>query len=187
MKVSASDLQKGNFVNHANDIWQVVKTEHNFHGRGSANFRFKFKSVKNQNTIEMTYKPDNAVDRIDVDSYQMQFLYKTGDSYTFMNEQTYEQVELASAIVGDFGPYMKEGQQVYIMLHDGTPLAIRPPASVRLIVTEAEDAVKGDTATNAKKSVKVESGATVNVPIFIKKGDVIVVNPETGEYIERSN
>jgi hypothetical protein len=78
-------------------------------------------------------------------------------------------------------------QQVYVMLHDGKPLAIRPPASVRLEVVEAEDAVKGDTATNAKKPVKVESGATVNVPIFIKKGDMIVINPEDGSYIERSN
>jgi elongation factor P len=104
-----------------------------------------------------------------------------------MNEQTYEQVELPAQMVEDFAPYMKEGQQVYVMLHDGKPLAIRPPASVRLEVVEAEDAVKGDTATNAKKPVKVESGATVNVPIFIKKGDMIVINPEDGSYIERSN
>jgi elongation factor P len=92
MKAAASSLQKGNFVNHNGDIWQIVKAEHNFHGRGSANYRFKYKSVKNANTIEVTCKPDNLFDRIDVDSIQMQYLYKTGDSYTFMNEQTYEQV-----------------------------------------------------------------------------------------------
>ena len=187
MRVSASDLQKGSFVNHAGDIWQVVKIEHNFRGRGSANFRFKLKSVKNENTVELTLKPDNAIDQIDVDSHQMQFLYKGGSTYTFMNEQTYEQIELPDSIVGDFGLFLKEGQQIYIMLHDGKPLAIRPPASVRLKVIEAEDAVKGDTATGAKKIVKVESGAQVTVPIFIRRNDVIVVNPETGEYIERSN
>lgn len=187
MKVAASSLQKGNFVNHTGIIWQIVKAEHNFHGRGSANYRFKFKSVINENTVEVTCKPDNLFDRIDVDSIQMQFLYKSGDGFTFMNEQTYEQVDLEKHVVGDFAQYMKEGQQVYIMLHDGKPLAIRPPASVRLTVTESEEAVKGDTATNAKKPVKVESGATVMVPIFIKKGDTIVINPEDGSYIERSN
>src|SRR3989338_4376239 len=118
MKVPARELQKGSFLMYNGGIYTIVKAEHNFHGRGSANYRFKLKSVDTPASFEVTCKPDNSFDQIDVSSIQMQYLYRTGDSYTFMNEQTYEQFELPERIVSDFSDYMKEGQQVYIMFYD---------------------------------------------------------------------
>ena len=107
--------------------------------------------------------------------------------FTFMNNQTYEQYELKAEVIGDFAKYLKEGQSIYILLHDGQALSIRPPHTVKLKVIEAHDAVKGDTASGAKKIVKLETGVTISVPLFIKKGDIISVNPETGEYLERTS
>lgn len=186
MKVTASSLKKGDFVELDGNIFTVAKFEHNFHGRGSANIRIKVKNVATGGTTENTYKPDNLVEKIEVESILMQFLFAGTSTLTFMNEQTYEQLELPKEMVGEFLPYLKEGQQMYIMLHNDKAIAVRPPQSVRLQVVEAEDAVKGDTTTNARKPVKLETGATVYVPLFIKKGEVITIDPETGDYIERA-
>lgn len=186
MKVAASTLKKNDFIELNGSIFVVQKFEHNFHGRGSANIRIKVKNVTSGATTENTYKPDNLVEQISIESVQMQFLFAGSDSLTFMNEQTYEQLELNKSLIGDFLPYLKDGQQMYILLHNGTAVAVRPPQSVKLQVIEAEDAVKGDTATNAKKPAMLETGATVFVPLFIKKGETITVDPETGTYIERA-
>lgn len=186
MKVTASSLKKGDFVELNGSIFSVQKFEHNFHGRGSANIRIKVKNVATGGTTEQTYKPDNLVEQITVESILMQFLFAGNETLTFMNEQTYEQIEMDKELVGDFLPYLKEGQQMYVMFHNDKPLAVRPPQSVRLQVVEAEDAVKGDTATNAKKPVTLETGAIVYVPLFIKKGETITIDPETGAYIERA-
>ncbi len=186
MKVTASSLKKGDFIEMDGNIFTVVKFEHNFHGRGSANIRIKVKNVATGGTTENTYKPDNLVEKIDVESILMQFLFAGATTLTFMNEQTYEQLELPKEMVGDFLLYLKEGQQMYIMLHNDKAISVRPPQSVRLQVVEAEDAVKGDTTTNARKPVKLETGATVYVPLFIKKGETITIDPETGDYIERA-
>ncbi|KXK12059.1 MAG: Elongation factor P [Microgenomates bacterium OLB23] len=186
MKVTASSLKKGDFVELNGSIFTVVKFEHNFHGRGSANIRIKVKNVATGGTTENTFKPDNLIEQISVESTLMQFLFAGSDTLTFMNEQTYEQFELDKDLVGEFLPYLKEGQQMYVLFHNDKALAVRPPQSVRLQVIEAEDAVKGDTATNAKKPVTLETGAVVYVPLFIKKGEVITIDPETGSYIERA-
>lgn len=186
MKTGAGQLKKGNFIKHANDIFQVVKISHSHVGRGSANLKIKVKSVTAGNTLELGFKPDNTVERVQVESILMQYLYNDGTNMTFMNDQTYEQVEIPVATAGKLVNYLSEGQQMYVALHDGKPLAVVPPSKVRLKVTEAEDAVKGNTAQGAKKPVTVESGATVNVPLFIKKGETIAINPETGEYVERA-
>ena len=186
MKTSAGQLKKGNFIEHANDIFQIVKIDHSHVGRGSANLKIKVKSVTVGNTLELGFKPDNTVEQVQVDSILMQYLYHDGTHMTFMNDQTYDQVEVPVAAAGKVLDYLSEGQKVYVALHDDKPLAIVPPSKVRLKVTEAEEAVKGNTAQGAKKSVTVETGATVMVPLFIKKGETIAINPENGEYVERA-
>lgn len=186
MKALTSSLKKGHFLSHTGGIWQIVKVEHSHVGRGSANYRIKIKSVTTGNTLEVTAKPDTIFDQVQVESILMQYLYNDGKMYTFMNDQTYEQFEVPSEAIGDLGKYLKEGQTLYVALHDDTPLAVVPPAKVRLQVKEAPDAVRGDTAQGAKKQVTLETGATVMVPLFIKQGEMIAVNPETGEYVERA-
>ena len=187
MKTSAGNIKKGDFTAFDSDIYQVIKIEHNFRGRGQANLKFKLKGLKTGNTIEKTYGPDNSVEWIDVDTVEVHYLYQNAGILTFMNNQTYEQYELKAEVIGDFAKYLKEGQSIYILLHDGQALSIRPPHTVKLKVIEAHDAVKGDTASGAKKIVKLETGVTISVPLFIKKGDIISVNPETGEYLERTS
>jgi elongation factor P len=186
MKALASSLKKGYFISHAGGIWQISKTEHSHVGRGSANYRFKIKSVANGNSLEVTAKPDTLFEQVQVESILMQYLYNDGQNYTFMNDQTYEQVEVPAAAVGDLGQYLKEGQTMYIAIHNEQALAVVAPPKVRLQVTEAPAAVKGDTAQGAKKQVTLETGAKVMVPLFIKQGEVIAINPETGEYLERA-
>lgn len=186
MKASAGSLKKGNFIEHNGDIYQIQKIDHSHVGRGSANLKMKAKNVSAGNTLEFSFKPDNTVEQVQVDSIHLQYLYHDGTNMTFMNDQTYEQVEVPVETGGDIINYLKEGQKVFVAMHDDNALAIIPPSKVRLQVTEAEDAVKGNTAQGAKKQVTLETGATVMVPLFIKQGEMIAVNPESGEYVERA-
>lgn len=186
MKALASSIKKNFFIEHAGDIYQVVKLDHSHVGRGSANLKFKIKSVANGNTLEITTKPDTALEQVSVQSKKMQYLYKDSHFLTFMDPESYEQVQVPATTAEDFINFLKEGEEMFVILHDETPLAVRPPQKVSLIVTESHDAAKGNTATNAKKPVIVETGAEVMVPIFIKKGEHIFINPENGEYLERN-
>ncbi len=185
MKTTAGATSKGDFIELNGHIFQIQNIEHNFRGRGSANLRLKLKNLSTGNTVEETFKPDNTLESVSVDAVEVHFLFKDNLNLTFMNPRTYEQFELNAQAVGNFINYLKEGQSIYAFMNNGTCLAIRPPNSVVLKVTEAEDAVKGNTASGARKIVTLETGAKVNVPLFIKKGESIVINPETGEYIER--
>ncbi len=185
MKKEASSLKKGDFILHNNDIWQVQKTEFNYRGRGSANVSARIRNVLLGTTIENGTKSSFEYEIPDIEQVQGQYLYKDATKLYFMNPQTYEQIEVDIKKTGSMSDFMKEGDLTYILTHNGEPITVRPPISVRLVVTQADDAAKGDTATTAKKDVTLETGITVKVPLFIKKGDTIVVNPETGEYVER--
>lgn len=185
MKTSAASLKKGQFVLLNGSMWQVLKTDFNYRGRGSASVKTRIRNVESGAVLEHTTKSDYVFDTPEVDVVQMQFLYKDGQFVHFMELHTFEQHQVAVGIVGDVVNYLKEGDLLYVLLYEGKPLTIRPPQSVRLKIIEADDAVKGDTATAPKKTAVVETGVSVKVPLFIKKGDTIVINPETGEYIER--
>jgi elongation factor P len=185
MKVSAGNLKKGEFVYHQGEIWQVQKAEFYSPGKGSALMKAKIKNVLNAKNIDYTYKSNEIVDTVDVESIEMQYLYKDNEFVYFMNERTYNQYQLPVGVVGDMAQFMKEGNKYYIYIHNDVPLSIRPSMSERLKVIETEDAVKGDTVSGAKKIAKLETGATVMVPLFVKQGDVISVNPETREYTGR--
>lgn len=154
-------------------------------GKGSALMKARIKNLLTGKNVEYAYKSNEQVEVLDVQSVEMQYLYKDNESLYFMDERTYNQFSLPLNIVGSVYKYFKEGDKMYVYLHEDKPLTIRPPLSVKLKVVEAENADKGDTVTGAKKSVKVETGATVMVPLFIKVGETITVNPETGEYTGR--
>ncbi len=186
MKVNAGNLKKANFIMHKGSVYQVVKTEFYSPGKGSALMRTKLKSVSTGKNVEYTFKSNEMIDTLDVEAKEVQFLYSDNESLYFMDPQTFEQYYLSKDIAGSIANFLKEGVNCYIYLHDGKVLNIRPPQSVRLKVVEAEEAIKGDRVGGAKRPVKVETGVSVMAPLFIKKGDVIVVNPETGEYVERA-
>jgi elongation factor P len=185
MKTYAGNLKKGEFILYQNEPWQIQKTEFYSPGKGSALMKVKIKNVVSGKNIDYTFKSNETVETLEVQSSEMQYLYKDGENLYFMDQQSYNQYELSLNAVGDVADYLKDGEGYYVYMLNDKPLTIRPPASVRLTVTETEDAAKGDTVSGGKKPAVLETGTTVQVPLFIKVGDVLMVNPETGEYVER--
>lgn len=187
MSTQAGNLKKGEFISYIDHIWQVQKTEFYSPGKGSALMRTKMKNVITGKNIDYTFKSNESVETVDVRSVEMQYLYKDKDSAFFMDNQTFVQYEILRSVIGKVIEFFKEGETMYVYMHEDKALNIRPPASVTLKIIQTEDAVKGDTVSGAKKEAELETGAKVLVPLFIKKGEVIIVNPETGTYTARAN
>lgn len=185
MKTNAGNLSKGDFVFYNSEVCQVQKTEFYSPGKGSALMRTKLKNVITGKSVDYTFKSQETVETLEVNSVEMQYLYKDAEFLYFMDERTYQQYQVRLEVVGSVTDFMKEGNKYFVFLHDDKVLNVRPSASERLQVVETEEAVKGDTVSGAKKPAVVETGATVMVPLFVKKGDIITVNPETGAYGER--
>ena len=185
MKVNAGNLKKGDFITYQNEVWQVQKADFYSPGKGSALMKSKIKSIVSGKNIDYTFKSQEQVETLDVSSVEMQYLYADNENLYFMNERTFEQYQLPRTVVGTIVNYLKEGTKHFVYLYNDKPLIMRPPASVNLKVIAAEDAAKGDTVSGAKKPATLETGATVMIPLFVKVGEVISVNPETGEYTGR--
>lgn len=185
MKTQAGNVKKGEFISHQNEIWQIQKAEFYSPGKGSALMKARIKNILNGKNIDMAFKSSESVDVIDVMSVEMQYLYKDTENMYFMDEKSYEQYTVPLSIVGDVALYFKENNKYFVYVYNEKPISVRPPLSVKLKVIETEDAARGDTVSGAKKVARVETGVTVMVPLFVKKGDHITVNPETGAYGER--
>ncbi|NMB84555.1 elongation factor P [Candidatus Roizmanbacteria bacterium] len=185
MRTNAGNLKKGEFVKYQNEIWQIQKADFYSPGKGSALMKTKIKNILSGKNIDYTFKSNEQVETLDVESIEMQFLYKDAENLYFMDERTYNQYPVPLQIVGEVASFIKEGDKIYVYLSNEKALNIRPPMSVRLKVVETEEAVKGDTVSGAKKPAKLETGVTIMVPLFVKAGEVILVNPETGTYSER--
>lgn len=182
-----SDIKNGIFLDFKGAIHVVTDFQHVNPGKGSAFVRTKMKDIQTGKTLEHTFKSGETIEMVEMDRSTMQFLYKDGDSYNFMDTETYEQAAIGTEIIGDDGQYLKEGMEVTVTSLDGVPMTVILPKKVTLKVTEAAPAVKGDTASgNVKKEVTLETGMKIGVPIFVKQGDDIVVNTESGEYVERA-
>jgi elongation factor P len=187
MKTNAGNIKKSDFINYQNDIWQVVKAEFYSPGKGSALMKTKIKNQKTGKVIDVTFKSNEMVETLAVEIREMVFLYKDNENLYFMDERSFEQFSLSLAVVGEVANYIKENLKIYTLVFEDKIINIRPPMSVTLQVTKTEEAIKGDTVTGAKKPAVVETGAKVMVPLFIKKGDFISINPETGEYTGKVN
>ncbi len=185
MKTNAGNLKKGEFIYYQNDIYQVERADFYSPGKGSAIMRTRLKNIVSGKNIEYIFKSNEQLEVLEVESIEMQFLYKDKENIYFMNEKNYNQYTLPIQVVGDVANFLKEGSKYFVYIHDEKPLNVRPPMNVKLKVVETEEAIKGDTVTGAKKPAKVETGIIIMVPLFVKKGDIITVNPETGEYGER--
>lgn len=186
MQINAGNLKKGDFISYQNEIWQIQKADFYSPGKGSALMKLKVKNILSGKTIDLTFKSNENVEVIEVNSVEMQFLYKDNENLYFMDEKTFNQYSVPIKHVGNVSNFLKEGIKVYVYLHDDQALTIRPPMSVRLKVIKTEMAVKGDTVSGAKKPAQLETGITIMVPLFIKEGETVIVNPETGEYMERA-
>ena len=183
---STSDIRKGLCIHYNNDIYKIIEFLHVKPGKGPAFVRTKLKSVTSGKVIDNTFSAGHKIEDVRVETRKYQFLYAEADMYHFMNKEDYNQIELQESIL-DQPKLMKEGEVVTIMINteDSSPLSVEMPASVILEITHAEPGVKGNTATNATKPATAETGAKINVPLFINEGDKIKVDTEKGTYIER--
>lgn len=186
MKTYAGGLKKGDFIIHQGSINQVIRTEFYSPGKGSALMHTKLKNVQTGKTVDYAFKSNEDVETVEVNSIEMQYMYKDAESLYFMNAQTYDQVAVPVGMAEGFVQYLKEGDKLYVFMQEDKALSVRAPLTVRLKITHTEDAVKGDTVSNARKPATTETGATVMVPLFVKAGEVVTINPETGEYVGRS-
>ncbi len=184
---SISNFRRGMTVNYNDDIYVITEFQHVTQSRGRAMIKTKLKNVKTGRVIENTFRTTDKVEEIRLDDKEMQYLYADGENFYFMNMENYDQVQISSDIVGDYHKFLKEGMMVKLLFHENTPINIEMPTTVDLVVTEAEPAIKGDTAGNLTKWVTLETQARIEVPPFIKEGETIRIDTRSGEYVSRVN
>ena len=184
---TTADIKKDLFLNFKDAICSVVEFQFVNPGKGSAFVRVRLKNVQTGKVIEHTWKSGEDIDVVDLERVNMQYLYKDADNYQFMDNNSYEQHGIPVDVLGEKGQWLKEGQEVIVLMHGPTALSVSLPMKLKFKVTEAMPAVKGDTSSGrVLKEVTLETGAVVKVPIFIEQGEDIIVNTETGEYVERA-
>lgn len=183
---TTSDLKSGVIINYNNDLHSIVAVEHRTPGNLRAFYQVKMKNLKNGKIIENRFRAGEEVKIERLESGNYQFLYKDGEDFVFMDNESYEQINVPAEFIGKSGGFIKEGETVQIFFHNSKPLSVEIPPHVYLKVISAPPGVKGDTATNATKVVTVETGANINAPLFINEGDVLRVDTRTGDYIERA-
>ena len=183
---STSDIRKGLCIKYNNDIYKIIEFLHVKPGKGPAFVRTKLRSVTSGKVLDNTFSAGNKIEDIRVETQKYQFLYNEDTQYHFMNTDDYNQISIEKSIL-DSPQLLKEGEMVSISINseDGMPLSAEMPASVVLEITHTEPGVKGNTATNATKPATVETGASINVPLFINEGDKIKVDTDKSSYIER--
>jgi len=184
--ISVNDLRTGLTLELDNGLWSVVEFLHVKPGKGAAFVRTKLKNVESGNVIEKTFRAGEKVARAMLDRREMQYLYKEGKEFIMMDNESYEQLQLSEAQVGDGVKYLKENMVIQVLLHDGKVLGVDIPAHVELEVVDTPPAEKGNTAQGGSKPAVLETGATVNVPFFISNGDVIRVDTRTNDYLDRA-
>ena len=183
---NTSDIRKGLCIKFNNDIYKIIEFLHVKPGKGPAFVRTKLKSVSSGKVIDNTFSAGHKIDSIRVETNKYQFLYNENDQFHFMNTDNYEQINIDKNII-DSSELLKEGEVVSISINseDGMPLSVDMPASVILEIKETEPGLKGNTATNATKPAITETGARINVPLFINEGDKIRIDTDKGTYQER--
>ena len=183
---STSDIKKGLCIKYNHDIFKIIEFLHVKPGKGPAFVRTKLKSVTTGKVIDNTFSAGHKIDDVRVETHKFQFLYNEGETFHFMNTVDYNQISLQKTVL-DAPDLLKEGEVVTVLINteDSLPLSVEMPSHVILEVTHTEPGVKGNTATNATKPATVETGARINVPLFINEGDKIRVETEKGTYTER--
>ena len=182
---STSDLRNGLIIKYNGELHAVVKWEHRTPGNLRAFYQVKMKNLKNGKMIENRFRSGEELEIVRMETRNFQFLYHDGTGFVFMDNDNYDQVSVMDDIVGEQASYMKEGENVQIMFDGERPVSVELPPNVELKVIEAPPGVKGDTATGGTKQVKLETGVSVNAPLFINEGDVLRIDTRTGGYLER--
>jgi elongation factor P len=180
-----TDIRKGFKI--VLDAQPYVFVEHQFvkPGKGQAFVRTKLKNLISGNTLERTFKSGEKLEKADTEEREMQYLYPEGENRVFMDSQNYEQLHISEALLGEDALYLQDSTMVNVLFFDGRPIGVTPPTFVEMVVVETEPGFKGDTTSNVQKAAKVETGLSVQVPLFVNVGDKLKIDTRTGEYVER--
>lgn len=184
---TTNDLKNGLVLNLDGQLWAVVEFQHVKPGKGGAFVRTKLKNVLSGKVVDKTFNAGTKVDTATVDKRDMQYLYKDGTDFVFMDSGTYEQLHVPEVTVGDAANFLLENQDAIVAIHDGTPLYIELPTSVVLEITYTEPGLQGDRSTGGTKPATVETGYEIAVPLFLETGTKVKVDTRTGDYLGRVN
>lgn len=184
--ISAGDFRNGLCFEMDNQVYQVVEFQHVKPGKGAAFVRTKYKNVKTGSVVERSFNPNEKFEEAHLDRRDMQYLYNDGELYYFMDQETYDQLPIHAAPIGDAIKFLKEEMICRVLSYKGEIFSVELPITVELVITECEPGVRGDTTNNANKYATLETGAVVKVPLFVNQGETIRVDTRTGEYLERA-
>lgn len=184
--IKAVDAKPGTKILIDGDVWNVVTRDHHKPGKGGAFVRYKLKSLTSGKVVDKTVRSEVSVDRADVQVKEMQYLYPEAEDFVFMDQETYDQITIAGDLLGNQSKFLVENAIVKVTIWEGRPIGIELPPKMTVTVTETTDAVKGNTATNVTKDATVNTGFVVQVPLFIKVGEELVISTEDGSYVERA-
>jgi elongation factor P len=183
--ITAGEFKTGKTIEYDGEVYRIIDFQHVKPGKGAAFVRTKMKDIRNGGVIETSFRPTEKFEEAQIDRIDMQYLYKDGDTYNFMNNETYDQVALTEDDIADVMKFVKEEMTVKVLSYKGKIFSVEPPLFVELEVTETEPGFKGNTSTGATKPCIVETGAQVMVPLFVEIGDVLQIDTRTGEYLKR--
>ncbi|MFQ5709631.1 MAG: elongation factor P [bacterium] len=184
---SVSDFRNGMAIRHNGEIWFVTEFQHVKPGKGAAFIRTKLKNFKSGKVVDKTFRLSEKIEEVRLEAKEMQFLYQSGDVLNFMDTETYEQIALQKDLMGDSVKFLKEGNMAKILFLEGQAVSAALPLFIELQVTSSPPGFKGDTVSNLQKTVTLETGAEIQVPLFIKEGETVKIDTRTGKYIERVN
>lgn len=183
--ISSNDFRNGVTILIDGNLWTVIEFLHVKPGKGSAFVRTRLKNVKTGSTVERTFRAGEKLERATVDNREMQMLYNDADGYHFMDNESFENVMLTRELIGDPADFLKDGMKINVQFHDNVPIGAELPAHVELRIEETDPGFKGDTATGTTKPAKLETGATVQVPLFVEAGNLIKIDTRDRRYIGR--
>jgi len=184
--IQATQLKRGMCIKHDNQLFRVVTTQHITPGNWRGMVQTKIRNLKTGAISEHRFRSEDRVERAILDESDMEFLYREGEMYHFMNAETYEQMALSEEVLGDAVSYLIANSRLKVEMFEGRPVGIELPLTVELAVVETEPAIKGSTVSNVGKPAKMETGLVVQVPAFINEGDIIKIDTATGSYLERA-
>jgi len=186
MAVTTNDLRNGMTLDLPEGLFSVVEFQHVKPGKGGAFVRTKLKNVRTGAVLERTFRADERVEQAIVDKREMQYLYRDGEDYVFMDVTTYDQMNVSAAALGDAARFLKEGDNAVLQLYNGEIVGVDLPAAVELTVAETEPGVQGDRVSGARKPATLETGLQIQVPLFVNSGDKVKVDTRSGEYLTRA-
>lgn len=184
--ISVNDFKTGLTIEVDNGIWRVIDFQHVKPGKGAAFVRSKLRNLRTGAIQEKTFRAGEKVEKAQIDNRRMQYLYASGDQHVFMDNESYEQIELPATRIDYELKYLKENMEVFIIMYQGEVLGVDLPNTVELEVTETEPGIKGDTASGGTKPATVETGLVVQVPFFVNQGDRLIINTTDGTYVSRA-